>query len=54
MTFIEGTVTFAEGAVTFISGAVTFISGAVTFIGKGSLAIEGRLFEIAGAKLYRC
>jgi hypothetical protein len=32
---------------------VTFISGAITFIGKGSSAVEGRLFKIARAKLYR-
>jgi hypothetical protein len=50
-TFIEGTVTFTEGAVTFIGKAVTFIGGVVTFIGKGSLAVGGRLFKTARAKV---
>jgi hypothetical protein len=49
--FIEGVVTFIGGAVTFIGGAVTFIGGAVTFVYKGSLAIGGRLFKTAKARV---
>ena len=40
----------------FIEGAVAFIGkeGAVIFINKGSLAVKGKLFKIAKAKVNRC
>ena len=49
--FIRGAMIFIGGAVIFLGGAVTFIGGVVTFIGKGSSAVKGRSFKIAGAEV---
>jgi hypothetical protein len=58
VTFIKGAVIFIGKAIIFIGGAVMFIGKAITFIGraiafinKGSLAIRGRLFKTAEARV---